>query len=82
MAISRLVADSLRRDSSATRRTFCVMGRVVLVATARPTRASPRARFSCKQESLIPNHLLSRSYLSIPFAMLRERSDRSIATSQ
>ena len=46
MAISRLVATSLRRDRSAAKRTLLVMGSVVLAAAARPTMPSPRFSFS------------------------------------
>jgi hypothetical protein len=53
MAISRFVADSFSIDWSTLRRTFWVTGRVALFATARPTTASPRLRFSCKHEIFI-----------------------------
>ena len=58
MAISRLVADSFSIDWSVAIRTFCVMGRVVRVATALPTVARPLLRFSCKHDTLIPIPLL------------------------
>jgi len=46
MAISRFVADSLSRDWSVEIRTFCVIGKVVRVATALPTMERPGLRFS------------------------------------
>ncbi len=46
VAISRLVATSLRRDWSVARGTLEVTGRVGRVATALPTMLSPRLRFS------------------------------------
>ncbi len=53
IAISRLVATSLRRDWSVAKRMLLVMGRVVLVATALPTRLSPRFKFSCRHDSFM-----------------------------
>ena len=46
VAISRLVAANLRRDFSADKRIFWVIGKVDLVATALPTMLSPLFRFS------------------------------------
>ena len=53
IAISRFVADSLNIDWSMLSSTFWVTGSVALVATARPTVANPRLRFSCKHDSRI-----------------------------
>ena len=47
IAISRLVAASLRRPSSVVTKTCEVCGKVLRVATARPTVFSPRCRSSC-----------------------------------
>ena len=54
-AISRSVAASFRRELSVASRTFCVMGSVVRVATARWTTERPRFRFSCRQDSCMVN---------------------------
>ena len=53
--ISVFVATSFSCDWSVETSTFCVMGRVVRVATALPTTARPRLRFSCRLDSRIPN---------------------------
>jgi hypothetical protein len=55
MAISRFVADSLRRESSVAMRTLFVIGKVVLVATALPTILRPLIRFSWRHDNFIPD---------------------------
>ena len=52
-AISRFVAASFSRPSSLDIRTWEVWGSVLRVATARPTTASPLARFSWRQDNFI-----------------------------
>ena len=66
VAISRFVATSFRRDSSATRSIFWATGNVDRTATDRPTIPRPRLRFSCRHETLMhlpprirePNHTI------------------------
>ena len=53
IATSRYVAHSFSIDWSTLSNTFWVTGSVALVATARPTTASPRLRFSCKHDIFI-----------------------------
>jgi hypothetical protein len=53
MPISRSVAESFSRDASVASRMFDRTGSVLRLATARLTMASPRARFSWRQDSFI-----------------------------
>ena len=53
IAISRLVAESFSIDWSVLSNTFCVIGRVARLATARPTMASPLLKFSCRHDTFI-----------------------------
>ena len=57
IAMSRLVAASLRRASSVASRTLLVTGSGLRLATARPTMPRPRARFSWLQESFTSGNL-------------------------